>query len=379
LFISAISLENFRNYKQLHLDLVPGFTLLFGENGEGKTNLVESIGYLSALESHRVTGYQSLIKNEEETARLSATANHNGRKVTAAAELNKNNPNRYFLNGNLQRKSSDVLGSVTSVVFAPEDLDIVRRDPSDRRAFLDALLAQLKPRLAGVKSDYDRVLKQRNALLKSARQTNAKDLSTLDIWDDQLVSFGAEIIFARLELVNRLKPLLQDFYNRLTNGTEEITLDIRSSITSGEDEEDFETLVGATQSEIQEQFLQRLQELRTKELERGLTLAGPHRDELFIAKDSLAAKTHASQGEAWSIALGAKLASAELIREISQTADPVIILDDVFSVLDIGRRERLIEFANSFEQVLITSTSDTGLPDITWGAKHRVVAGELVK
>lgn len=379
MFISAISLENFRNYKQLHLDLAPGFTLLFGENGEGKTNLVESIGYLSSLESHRVTGYQSLIRTEEETARLSATANHNGRKVTAAAELNKNTPNRYFLNGNLQRKSSDVLGSVTSVVFAPEDLDIVRRDPRDRRTFLDALLVQLKPRLAGVKSDYERVLKQRNALLKSARQTNAKDLSTLDIWDDQLVSFGAEIIFARLELVNKLKPLLQDFYNRLTEGTEEITVEIRSSITSGEEEEEFESLVGATQNEIQEQFLQRLQELRTKELERGLTLAGPHRDELFIAKDNLAAKTHASQGEAWSIALGAKLASAELIREISQTADPVIILDDVFSVLDLGRRERLIEFAKGFEQVLITSTSDTGLPDINWSAKHRVVAGELVK
>ena len=377
MFISSVALENFRNYKQLHLDLVPGFTLLYGENGEGKTNLVESIGYLSSLDSHRVAGYQALINNNSETARLSATANFNNRKITAAAELNKTTSNRFFLNGNLQRKANDILGSVTSVVFAPEDLDIIRRDPSDRRDFLDSLLVQLKPRLGGVKSDYERVLKQRNALLKSAKQTGAKDLSTLDIWDDQLVAFGAELIATRLELIGKLKPLLQDFYNHLGQKQEEITIELRSSITSGDEEEEFESLVGATEAEIAEQFIERLQELRPKELERGLTLAGPHRDEIYFAKDSLAARTHASQGEAWSLALGAKLASAELIREISQTADPVIILDDVFSVLDSGRRERLIEFAKTFEQVLITSTTDSGLPEISWQAKHRVVSGEV--
>lgn len=377
MFISSVSLENFRNYKQLHLELNQGFTLLFGENGEGKTNLVESIGYLSALDSHRVAGYQALIRNDSETARLSAAANFKNRKVTAAAELSKSSANRFFLNGNLQRKASDILGSVTSVVFAPEDLDIIRRDPSDRRAFLDSLLVQLKPRLAGVKSDYDRVLKQRNALLKSAKQTGAKDLSTLDIWDDQLVALGAEIIFARLELIGKLKPLLQDFYNHLGQKQEEITLELKSSITSGEEAEEFESLVGATTEEITEQFHSRLQDVRGKELERGITLVGPHRDELYFAKDSLAAKSHASQGEAWSLALGVKLASAELIREISQTADPVIILDDVFSVLDAGRRERLIEFAKGYEQVLITSTTDQGLPEISWQAKYQVVAGEV--
>lgn len=377
MFISSVSLENFRNYKQLHLELTPGFTLLFGENGEGKTNLVESIGYLSSLDSHRVAGYQALIKNDEESARLSATSNFNSRKITAAAELNRTTANRYFLNGNLQRKSGDILGSLTSVVFAPEDLDIIRRDPSDRRAFLDSLLVQIKPRLSGVKSDYERVLKQRNALLKSAKQTGAKDLSTLDIWDDQLVAFGSELIAARLELIGKLKPLLQNFYNHLSQKDEEITIELKSSITSGVEEEEFESLVGATLEEITSSFYDRLQELKHKELDRGITLAGPHRDELFFAKNDLAAKTHASQGEAWSLALGAKLASAELLREISQTADPVIILDDVFSVLDSGRRERLIEFAKTFEQVLITSTTDQGLPEISWSAKHQIVAGEV--
>ena len=191
------------------------------------------------------------------------------------------------------------------------------------------------------------------------------------------MAFGSELISARLELIGKLKPLLQDFYNHLSQKQEELTLELRSSITSGEEEDEFESLLGATMDEITDQFHQRLQELRNKELERGLTLAGPHRDEIYFAKDSLAARTHASQGEAWSLALGAKLASAELIREISQSADPVIILDDVFSVLDSGRRERLIEFAKTFEQVLITSTTDQGLPEITWQAKHQVVAGEV--
>jgi DNA replication and repair protein RecF len=213
--------------------------------------------------------------------------------------------------------------------------------------------------------------------LKSAKQTGAKDLSTLDIWDDQLVAFGAELIAARLELIGKLKPLLQNFYNHLSQKNEEITIELKSSITSGVEEEEFESLVGATLEEITSSFYDRLQELRHKELDRGLTLAGPHRDELFFAKNDLAAKTHASQGEAWSLALGAKLASAELLREISLTADPVIILDDVFSVLDSGRRERLIEFAKTFEQVLITSTTDQGLPEISWSAKHQIVAGEV--
>lgn len=375
MFISAVALENFRNYKQLHLNLSSGFTLFYGENGEGKTNLVESLGFLAALESHRVSGYQSLIRENEDTARISATAEFASRKMTPAIELNRSNPNRYFLNGNLHRKSQEILGSIIAVVFAPEDLDIVRRDPSDRRAFLDALIVQLKPRLAGVKADYDRVLKQRNALLKTARQTGAKDLSTLDIWDDQLAGFGTELIANRLELIEKLSPLLNDFYQALSGKSEQVELQLLSSITDDE-EEKFEALTGSNQ-EILEQFLARLQDIREKEIERGITLAGPHRDELLITKGGQPARSHASQGEAWSIALGAKLAAAQLLREQSSVGDPVIILDDVFSVLDQGRRERLIEFAKGFEQVLITATTAEGLPNLDWAAKHRVISGEI--
>lgn len=375
MFISAVALENFRNYKQLNLNLSSGFSLFYGANGEGKTNLVESIGFLASLESHRVAGYQALIREDEESARISATAEFLNRRITPAIELNRSSANRYFLNGNLQRKPQEILGSIFSVVFAPEDLDIVRRDPSDRRDFLDSLAVQLKPRLAGIKADYDRVLKQRNALLKTARLTGAKDLTTLDIWNDQLVGFGSELIANRLELISKLSPLIENFYKELSGKSEQIELELLSSIT--EDEvENFKTLTGSTQ-EISEQFLDRLQQIRNKEIERGITLAGPHRDELLISKAGQPARSHASQGEAWSIALGAKLAAAQLLREQSSVGDPVIILDDVFSVLDQGRRVRLIDFAKDFEQVLITATTSDGLPELQWAAKHRVVSGEL--
>ena len=375
MFISAVALENFRNYKQLNLNLSSGFSLFYGANGEGKTNLVESIGFLASLESHRVAGYQALIREDEESARISATAEFLNRRITPAIELNRSSANRYFLNGNLQRKPQEILGSIFAVVFAPEDLDIVRRDPSDRRDFLDSLAVQLKPRLAGIKADYDRVLKQRNALLKTARLTGAKDLTTLDIWDDQLVGFGSELIANRLELISKLSPLIESFYKELSGKSEQIELELLSSIT--EDEvENFKALTGSTQ-EISEQFLDRLQQIRNKEIERGITLAGPHRDELLISKAGQPARSHASQGEAWSIALGAKLAAAQLLREQSSVGDPVIILDDVFSVLDQGRRVRLIDFAKDFEQVLITATTSDGLPELQWAAKHRVVSGEL--
>lgn len=376
MFVSAVSLENFRNYNQLHLNLTEGFTLFYGENGEGKTNLVESIGFLATLESHRVSGYQALINANAETARISVVANSNSRKITPAVELNRSQPNRYFLNGTQQKRAQEIIGAVSATVFAPEDLDLVRRDPSDRRAFLDALAIQLRPRLSGVKADYDRVLKQRNALLKTARQTSAKDLTTLDIWDDQLVGFGTELIIARLELIANLEPLLSDFYKNLSGKQETISLELRSSIFGSESEEEYEAIAGDPE-EIAREFSSTLSEIRAKEIERGITLAGPHRDELLISKTGQPARTHASQGEAWSIALGAKLAAAELLRNDSKTGDPVIILDDVFSVLDAGRRARLIEFAKGFEQVIITATSSDGLPELEWAAKHRVVSGSV--
>jgi DNA replication and repair protein RecF len=377
-WISSLQLENFRNYRQLSLNLEPGINLLIGENGAGKTNLVEACVYLSTLESHRVSGYAALIHSESSSAQLSLKAKNDSREISVAAEINRDKANRYFLNSHQVKRTSDLVGVSKVVVFAPEDLDLVRRDPQDRRRFLDDSMIQLKPRLAGVKSDYERVLKQKAALLKSARQVSNPDLTTLDIWDDQLVSLGSELIFHRQELISKIFPLLQDFYSQLSGKPESLELILRSSVAGGEEEEDFTPLSSWNRADISEAFYQRLQELRSRELERGVSLVGPHRDELSILKSGLLARNHASQGEAWSLALGLKLAMAQLLREDSQSGDPVLILDDVFAVLDAGRRQRLVEFVIENEQVLITSADVDAVPNLSVAKRLEISGGEVV-
>lgn len=377
MWVSELQLENFRNYPQLSLNLTSGISLFHGENGEGKTNLVEAIYFLANLNSHRTAGYQPLISNNQETARLSLKLNHDKRAISLAAEVNRSSPNRFFLNGNQQKRTSDLLGHLKAIIFAPEDLDIVRRDPSDRRSFMDSAALSLKPRLGGVFSDYERVLKQRNALLKSAKNTKNPDLSTLDIWDDQLVAFGSEMILARMELIANIQPLVSGFYESLSLDDEPIELFLRSTINSQEDDENFSRLETEDLSAIRAMFLDALQSRRKNEIERGVTLVGPHRDELVINKNALLAKSHASQGEAWSLALGLKLALADLIRKDSSTGDPILILDDVYSVLDQGRRQRLTSFVSANEQVFITAADKSLAPDLTWANSFEVVAGEI--
>jgi len=376
LWLESLQLSNYRNYEQLSANFVAGPILVFGENGEGKTNLLEAVSYISSLESHRVAGYQSLIRQNQPSAQLSAKVNHNSRQMLVGIELGRDASNRYFLNGSVRRKTSEILGLVRTVSFAPEDLDLIRRDPSDRRKFLDSSLMQLKPRLAGVKTDYDRVLKQRNALLKSARGLKNPDLSTLDIWNEQLVTLGTEIASERLKLVTALAPLLQDFYAVLSDARDEIRLRLVSEV-GGDDNEKWADIEPDAQKYSQ-LFYERLESLQRKEIERGITLVGPHRDELLINKDGLLAKTHASQGEAWSLALGLKLALGDVSRKTSDKGDPILLLDDVFAVLDKGRRERLVEFVTDYEQVIITAADETMAPELSWSNKMHVISGDVI-
>jgi len=373
LWLKSLQLANFRNYSQLNVDFAAGQVLLYGQNGEGKTNLVEAVSYLSVLESHRVSGYQSLIQKDHSTAQLSGKVNHNSRELLVGIELNKDSGNRYFLNGSARKKTSEILGLVRTVSFSPEDLDLIRRDPSDRRKFLDNSLVQLKPRLSGVKADYERVLKQRNALLKSARGVKNPELSTLEIWDDQLVALGTELAAERLELVTALSPLLQTFYTALSGSHDEISLRVVSAV--GSDDSEKWTDIESDPKAYSQLFYERLDSLRKKELERGITLAGPHRDELLIDKAGLLARTHASQGEAWSLALGLKLALGDVSRKTSNNGDPILLLDDVFAVLDKGRRERLVEFVTDYEQVIITAADETMAPNLDWSSRMNVSGG----
>ncbi len=389
MFIKHLSLAHFRNYETAEVELQKGVNLLVGPNGQGKTNLVEAIRYLSTLSSHRVAGYIPMIKQGAGQAVVRALASFDDRDVLLELELNRDNPNKARINKSPAQKVRDVLGYVNSVTFAPEDLDIIKRDPSNRRAFIDELVVQVWPRFAGVYADYERVLKQRNTLLKTARQTGAKGnaLSTLDAWDQSLVAYGSEIIAARVDLIERLRPHLFAAYQSIAIANNEPKILIKSSLLSAtiahylDSDEDSNDLVEAEflntgeRTEIEELFRLKLQSVRNKELERGITLVGPHRDDLVLLLGTLPAKGYASHGESWSYALALRLASIALLRAETRSGDPVLILDDVFAELDAGRRERLAAMVKENEQVLITAAVAEDIPKELVATVFHVKAG----
>jgi DNA replication and repair protein RecF len=388
MFIKHLSLASFRNYKNAEISLQQGVNLLVGPNGQGKTNLVEAIRYLSTLSSHRVAGYLPLIKQDEPQAAVRAMASHAERDILIEIELNRDSANKARVNKSPVPRVRDILGLVNSVTFAPEDLDIVKRDPTNRRAFIDELVVQVWPRFAGVYSDYERVLKQRNTLLKTARQTGAKGsaLSTLDAWDQSLVSYGAEIISARVDLVERLRPHLFEAYQSIAIANNEPRILVKSSllgtaIPSGwgddDDSEDLEYIQTADRTEIEALYSAKLSTVRAKELERGLTLVGPHRDDLVLMLGTLPAKGYASHGESWSYALALRLASIALLRAETRTGDPILILDDVFAELDAGRRARLAVMVAGNEQVLITAAVAEDVPEELIATVFHVKHGEV--
>lgn len=380
MFIKHLSLSHFRNYRSAEVSFQPGITLLLGPNGQGKTNLVEAIRYLSSLSSHRIAGYQALIRRDEAgvqqpSALVRALASFDERDVLLELELNASSQNKARINKSDVPRVRDLLGYVNTVTFAPEDLDIVRRDPSERRSFIDELVVQVWPRFAGVYSDYDRVLKQRNSLLKSARATGTKgsSLSTLDAWDASLVKYGAEIMAARFQLVERLQPHLFAAYQAIAKANNEPRVEIKSSIlgfsSSGDDFDEPEAassadviLKTADREELEAKFHVKLSEVRPKELERGLTLVGPQRDDLLLSLGNLPVKGFASHGESISFALALRLASIELLKAETRSGDPILILDDVFAELDEGRRNRLAQLIAGNEQVLITAADMADVP-----------------
>ena len=387
MLIKHISLANFRNYETADVSFSPGVNLLVGPNGQGKTNLVEAIRYLSTLSSHRVAGYLPLIRHaqpEIEQAVIRVLANHDGRDALLEVELNRSSPNRARINKANATRLRDILGYVNTVTFAPEDLDIVKKDPSNRRAFIDELLVQVSPRFAGVFTDYERVLRQRNTLLRTARQTSAKGtaLSTLDAWDDSLVKFGAEIVAARVALVDRLRPLLTEAYQSIAIANNEPRIVTKSSLVGATlvDEDDtgaLENIESSDVAEVEELFRAKLAQIRQNELDRGITMVGPHRDDLVLMLSDLPAKGYASHGESWSFALGLRLASINLLRSETRSGDPILILDDVFAELDTGRRSRLAELVANNEQVIITAAVGEDVPAELKARVFEVAAGEV--
>ena len=379
--VKHLTLSNFRNYSSVELPLATGINLLVGKNGQGKTNLAEAIFYAATLGSHRVSGYLPLIKQGESKAIIRLLARFEDRENLLELELNTEGSNRARINKSDTSRVRDVLGYVNAVIFSPEDLDIVKRDPSNRRAFIDELIVQLTPRMAGVYSDYERVLKQRNSLLKSARNLTASSsgLSTLDSWDQSLVRIGSEIIAARFDITSRLAPFLQEAYASIADEKNDPSIKIKSSLATNDvDLDSSEAFLNTgDRKEIEDLFQARLAEVRAKEMERGITLVGPHRDDLLLLLGTLPAKGYISHGESWSYALALKLASADLIRKDARAGDPVLILDDVFAELDSSRRSRLAALVSHNEQVIITAAVAEDVPSELSATRFNVLAGAL--
>lgn len=360
MFIRRIELRDFRSWPELDIELGPGITVFVGRNGYGKTNILEALHYLTTLSSHRVSTDQPLFRAGCNEARAAAGVVNAGRELTVGITLRPGRrPNLAEING-APRRPREILGVLHSVLFAPEDLALVRGEPAERRRFLDELATLRRPLLAGIRADYDKVVRQRNALLKSLAATRGADaagMSTLDVWDSHLAQLGARLTGARLELLAELAPRITEAYATLAPESRTARVRYRTSF----DEEPWEAVGAIPEADhLEALLLAELGRSRPRELARALSLVGPHRDDLVLDLGDQPAKGYASHGESWSYALSLRLASFRLLAESG--GEPVLLLDDVFAELDRRRRRALAEFAAGVEQVLVTAAADEDIP-----------------
>ena len=408
-----LSVVDFRSYAEAELPLTPGVTTMIGLNGQGKTNLVEAVGYIATLGSHRVASDAPLVRFGAQQAIVRGAVIRDGRETLVEIEINvgraNGSRNRARLNRSPVPQPREVLGTLRTVMFAPEDLALVKGDPAERRRFLDELLVARQPRWAGVRADYDKVLKQRNALLKSAapvlrrgaRRTRGSSttsstalstppvdkavdevvdaLHTLDVWNTHLARVGAQLLYARLRLMRDLAPYLAAAYDEVSDVKSDARIAYRSSLRE-EVSHNIAMGVVPQMDELHDELLASLEAVRGNEIERGISLVGPHRDDVVLTLGELPAKGYASHGESWSFALGLRLAAYQLLRH-DLGEDPVLILDDVFAELDSGRRERLAGLITDCEQVLITAAVPGDVPNVlsSSGTTYRVTLGQVAR
>jgi DNA replication and repair protein RecF len=374
-FVDHLQLADFRSYLQVDVPLGSGVTTFVGANGQGKTNLVEAVEYVSTLSSHRVSSEVPLVRFGAERAVVRARVQaglDDPRQLQLEVEITPGKANRAKLNRSPLRRSRELIGVLRTVVFSPEDLAIVKGDPSERRRFLDELVVARWPRFAGVRADYDRVLKQRSTLLKSLSGRSrggpppAEAASTLDVWDAHLATAGAELLAARLRTLAELAPHVSSAYADIAPTNSDVAAIYKSSL---------ELTAELTRDEIVEVMTAGLLERRPDEIQRGLCLVGPHRDDVVLTMGPMPAKGYASHGESWSLALALRLGSFQLLRD--DAVEPVLVLDDVFAELDSTRRQRLAASVLTAEQVLVTAAVGADVPAELAGRRYRVAAGEV--
>jgi DNA replication and repair protein RecF len=375
--VRHLSLADFRNWPSAEVAFEPGPSVLIGSNGHGKTNLVEAMGYLATLGSHRVATDAPLIRVGAERAVVRAAVVADARELRIEVEIVAGRANRAQRNGSPVPRPRDILGVLRTVLFAPEDLAIVRGDPSERRTFLDELAVARSPRMAGVRGDYERVLRQRAALLKSAGAARrGGDLSTLDVWDAHLAEQGAQLLQARLAAVAALRDPAVAAYAQVAPSSASLTLRYLTSVIESLPEV-AEGAVPAV-AELQAALLAGLAKSRPAELDRGVNLVGPHRDDLELSLGELPVRGYASHGEGWSVALALRLGSYDLLRaDALPGGDPVLILDDVFAELDDDRRAQLALVASKAEQSIVTAAVPGDVPEELQGARYDVAAGSV--
>ncbi len=375
MYLEKLSLRNFRSHQSLDLSFIPGVICFLGNNGQGKTNIVEAIGYLANQESHRVSTNLPLINKEAKSATITANINQEDATTQIEIEITTGKSNNISINKNPITKNKEALHILSVVTFAPEDLEILKGDPSARRAFIDTISTQLNPRVAGIRSDLDRVLKQRNSLLKSAAMLNGKAqqtaISTLSVFDERWVELAAELIEVRLLVLTQLEPIIAKHYQEIAPNNQ-IALKYQPSW--------IDVLPpNLTKLEIINALNLSILDVRTEELNRGVSLTGPHRDEIGFYLNELPVKGYASHGETWSLALSIKLANLTLLKEsVNTKSAPILVLDDVFAELDDQRREQLMQTVAQTEQTFITAAAQVDLPSNLGGKIFRLENGVVV-
>lgn len=410
MYVSHLSLLDFRSYASADVELEPGVNAFVGRNGRGKTNLVEAIGYVATLGSHRVATDAPLIRSGADRAVVRTRIVRGDRASTVELEITQGKANRARINRGQAVRARDVLGVLRTVLFAPEDLSLVKGEPDGRRRFMDQLLVLMMPRVSSVLSDYERVLRQRSALLKSARSSRrsggssrtesaAAELATLDVWDARLAELGAEILSLRIQLVEVLRPAVAAAYEQVSDADGDAEIAYRSSLPALSVGNPPELSTGpgdnfADVGRLRDLLLEALVTVRPQELERGVSLVGPHRDDLVLTLGGLPAKGYASHGESWSFALALRLASFRLLGgdpqnsadspafwdpERGTDADPVLILDDVFAELDVRRRQRLADLVLPARQVLVTAAVAEDIPPALNGVRFHVEPGTVTR